>query len=140
LIAQVAAGRFPFYLGFSSEVVGIEDAARAMILAADRGRVGERYIVSDKYLSTREVHEIAAEAVGVARPRIELPLRLLSVAARGNDLAARLLRRDLPFAAVGMKMAELMSPLDHGKATRELGWEPAPVEESIRKAAQFFAA
>jgi dihydroflavonol-4-reductase len=139
LIAQVAAGRFPFYLGFSSEVVGIEDAARAMVFAADRGRVGERYIVSDRYMSTREVHEIAAEAVGARRPRIGVPLGLLYVAARGNDLAARLLKRDLPFAKVGLKMAELMSPLDHGKATRELGWEPEPVEESIRKAARFFA-
>lgn len=139
LIAQVAAGRFPFYLDFSSEVVGIEDAARAMVFAADRGRVGERYIISDRYMSTREVHEIAADAVGAIRPRVGLPLGLLSVAARGNDLAARLLKRDLPFAAVGMKMAELMSPLDHGKATRELGWEPEPVEESIRKAARFFA-
>jgi dihydroflavonol-4-reductase len=36
-------------------------------------------------------------------------------------------------------MAELMSPLDHSKAQRELGWEPEPVEESIRKAARFFA-
>ncbi|TPG33084.1 NAD-dependent epimerase/dehydratase family protein [Mycolicibacterium hodleri] len=140
VLAQVAAGRFPFYFGFSSEVVGIEDAARAMVLAADRGRVGERYIVSDRYLSTREVHEIAAEEVGGSKPRIGLPLRLLSVAAHGNDLAARLLKRDLPFAAVGIKMAELMSPLDHSKATRELGWEPKPVEESIRKAAEFFAA
>ena len=139
LIAQVAAGRFPFYLGFSSEVVGIEDAARAMVFAADRGRVGERYIISDRYMSTREVHEIAAEAVGARRPRIGVPLGLLYVAARGNDLAARLLKRDLPFATVGLKMAELMSPLDHGKATRELGWEPAPAEESIRKAARFFA-
>jgi dihydroflavonol-4-reductase len=35
-------------------------------------------------------------------------------------------------------MAELMSPLDHSKAERELGWRPEPVEESIRKAALFF--
>jgi len=33
----------------------------------------------------------------------------------------------------------LMSPLDHSKAERELGWKPEPVEESIRKAARFFA-
>jgi nucleoside-diphosphate-sugar epimerase len=140
LIARVAAGRFPFYLGFSSEVVGIEDAARAMVLAAERGRVGERYIISDKYLSTREIHDIAADAVGVRRPRIGLPLPLLYLGAHANDLAARVLKRDLPFAAVGIKMAELMSPLDHSKAQRELGWEPEPVEESIRKAARFFAA
>ncbi len=139
MIALVAAGRFPFYLGFSSEVVGIEDAARAMVLAADRGGIGERYIISDKYLSTREVHDIAADAAGVRRPWIGLPLSVLRVAARGNDLAARLLRKDLPFAAVGIEMAELMSPLDHGKATRELGWQPRPVEESIRSAARFFA-
>lgn len=140
LIARVAAGKFPFYLEFSSEVVGIEDAARAMLLAAERGRVGERYIISDRYLSTREVHRIAATAVGRRVPRIKLPLALLYAAAHLNDLAARILNRDLPFAVVGLRMAELMSPLDHSKATRELGWKPEPVEESIRKAARFFTA
>jgi nucleoside-diphosphate-sugar epimerase len=138
LIAQVAAGRFPFYLGFSAEVVGIEDAARAMLLAAEHGRVGERYIVSDRYLSSREAHAIAAEAVGRRAPRIGLPLPLLYAAARINDLAASVLRRDLEFAAVGIRMAELMSPLDHRKAERELGWTPRPVEESIAAAARFF--
>ena len=138
LIAQVAAGRFPFYLDFSSEVVGIEDAARAMLLAAERGRVGERYIISDRYLSTREVHEIAAAAVGRRGPRIKIPLPVLYAGAHANDLAARLLRRDLPFAVAGVRMAQLMSPLDHSKAERELGWHPRPVEESIRKAARFF--
>lgn len=138
LIASVAAGRFPFYLGFSSEVVGIEDAARAMVLAAERGRVGQRYIVSDRYMSTREVHAIAAEAAGVRPPRIGLPLPLLYFVAHANDVAARVLRRDLKFAVVGLRMAELMSPLDHSKAERELGWTPEPVEESIRRAAIFF--
>lgn len=140
LIARVATGRFPFYLGFSAEVVGIEDAARAMLLAADRGRVGERYIISDRYLSTREIHEIAARAVGIRPPRIPIPMPVLRAAARLNDLAARLLRRDLLFAYVGARMAELMSPLDHSKAERELGWTPEPVEDSIRKAARFFVA
>jgi len=52
---------------------------------------------------------------------------------------ARLLRRDLPFAYAGMQMVELMSPLDHSKAERELAWTPEPVEDSIRKAAVWFA-
>jgi nucleoside-diphosphate-sugar epimerase len=140
VIARVAAGRFPFYMCFSSEVVGIEDAARAMLLAAERGRDGQRYIISDRYMSTREVHEIAARAVGRRPPRIPIPMPVMRAGARLNDLAARLLRRDLPFAYVGARMAELMSPLDHSKAERELGWKPEPVEESIRKAARFFAA
>jgi dihydroflavonol-4-reductase len=140
LVARVAAGQFPFYLGFSSEVVGIEDAARAMLLAAEKGRDGHRYIISDRYMSTRELHDIVARAVGRRPPRIPIPLPVLRAGARLNDLAARLLRRDLPFAYVGIRMAELMSPLDHGKAERELGWTPEPVEESIREAARFFAA
>ena len=138
VIARVAKGTFPFYFDFASEVVGIEDAAHAMVLAAERGRDGERYIISDHYMSTREVHEIAAHAAGVSPPRIKLPLKLLYVAAHVNDLAARLLRRDLPFAVVGLRMAELMSPLDHGKAERELGWKPEPVQKSICAAAKFF--
>ncbi len=140
VIARIAAGRFPFYMGFSSECVGIEDAARAMLLAADHGRDGERYIISDRYMSTREVHDIAARAVGRRPPRIPMPMAVMRGGARVNDLAARLLGRDLPFAYVGARMAELMSPLDHSKAERELGWKPEPVEESIRKAARFFAA
>ncbi len=139
LLAVVATSRFPFYLGYSSEVVGIEDAARAMLLAAERGRNGERYIISDRYMSVRELHEIAATAVGRRPPRIGIPMSVLRAGARVNDLMARLLRRDLPFAYVGMRMAELMSPLDHSKAARELGWTPEPVEDSIRKAAVFFA-
>ncbi|OBK44250.1 NAD-dependent dehydratase [Mycobacterium gordonae] len=140
LIARVEAGRFPFYMGFSSEVVGIEDAARAMLLAADKGRDGQRYIISDRYLSTREVHAIAARAVGRRPPRIPIPMGVMYAASRVNDLAARLLNRDLPMAYVGARMADLMSPLDHSKAERELGWKPEPVEESIAKAARWFAA
>lgn len=140
LIARVAAGRFPFYFDFASETVGIEDAARAMLLAADHGRVGQRYIVSDRYLHTRDIHRIAAEAVGVSVPRMKLSLPLLYAAAHSNDLTARLLRRDLPFAVAGIRMAEFMSPLDHDKAQRELGWTPRPVEESIAAAARFFRA
>jgi len=139
LLARVATGRFPFYFGYSSEVVGIEDAARAMLLAAERGRNGERYIISDRYMSVRELHEIAATAVGRRPPRIGIGMSVLRAGARVNDALARLLRRDLPFAYAGIRMAELMSPLDHGKAERELGWKPEPVEDSIRKAAVFFA-
>ena len=139
MLAQVAAGRFPFYMDYSAEVVGIEDAARAMLLAAEHGRNGERYIISDRFMSVRELHQIAATAVGRRPPRIGIPMPVLRAGAHVNDFLARLLRRDLPFAHAGMQMVELMSPLDHSKAERELGWTPEPVEDSIRKAAVWFA-
>jgi nucleoside-diphosphate-sugar epimerase len=138
MVQRIALGKMPVYLDMSLEVVGIEDAARAMLLAADRGRVGERYIVSDRMMTNRDVATIAAEAVGLRPPRLGIPIAVLRAGARVNDAAARLLRRDLPFAYVGIRMAEVMPPLDHSKAERELGWKPHPVEESIAQAARWF--
>ena len=52
MIAGAAFGKMPFVLDkISLEAVGVDDAARAMILAADRGRVGERYLISEKMIS-----------------------------------------------------------------------------------------
>jgi nucleoside-diphosphate-sugar epimerase len=138
-IRRVALGKLPFNMGFALEVVGIEDAARAMLLAAEHGRSGERYIISDTSMATKEIHRIAAQAVGVKPPKFDVPLPVLYAGARVNDIAAVLLRRDLPFATVGVRMAEQMSALDHSKAERELGWKPEPVADSIAKAARFFA-
>ncbi|WP_304111160.1 NAD-dependent epimerase/dehydratase family protein [Mycolicibacterium bacteremicum] len=138
-LAMVAAGRFPFYFGYSLEVVGIEDAARAMLLAAEKGRIGERYIISDRFMSSQELHAVAAEAGGVRAPRIGIPLPVLYAGARINDLAARMVNRDLPFATAGMRIVENMGRLDHSKAVRELGWRPEPVRDSIQRAVQFFA-
>ena len=140
MIEMVAKGKVPVQPGFSLEVVGIEDAARAMLLAADHGRPGERYIISDRYMSMREVHEIVADAAGVRPPRITIPIRLMYVASYVNDVASRLLRRDLPMAMAGTRMTDLMSPLDTGKAERELGWTPEPIEDSLARAAAFFLA
>ncbi|HNM83474.1 MAG TPA: NAD-dependent epimerase/dehydratase family protein [Mycobacterium sp.] len=140
MISLVTKGKLPVVPGFSLEVVGIEDAARAMLLAAERGRVGERYIISDRYMSTREVVEIAAAAAGVRPPRIIIPVRLMYAVSFLNDLAARLLRRDFPMAMAGTRISDSMSPLDHGKAERELGWKPEPVEASLAREVDFFLA
>ena len=80
IIAGAAFGKLPFVMGgIDLEAVGVDDAARAMILAAERGRIGERYLISEKMISNAEVARIAAEAAGVA-------------AARQGDPAADVLR------------------------------------------------
>jgi len=138
MINLVARGKMPVSPDFSLEVVGIEDAARAMLLAAEHGRVGQRYIISDRYLSMREVNDVVAHSAGVRPPRFYIPVPVMYVMSYLNDLTARLLRRDLPMAMTGTRMTVQMSPLDHSKAERELGWKPEPIEDSLVKAAEFF--
>ena len=74
-VAAAASGELPFYVkAVASEVVGIEDAAGALLLAAEKGCSGEGYIVSERFLSVREPAETAADAVGSRRPRFGVPL------------------------------------------------------------------
>ena len=140
LMVQMAAlGKMPAYVrGVSAEVVGIEDVAEAFLLAAKRGRVGERYIISESFMPMREMLDIAASAVGAKPPRFGVPLALVYAFGWTLGVASRLLRRDLPMNVNGVRLSHIMSAADHGKATRELGWQPRPTAESIRRAAQFY--
>lgn len=138
MIAMVAKGKIPASPDFSLEVVGIEDAARAMLLAAEHGRVGERYIVAERFMKIRQINEIAARAAGVRPPRVNIPIPVMYGLSAVNDLASRLLRRDFPMAMAGTRMSVQMSALDHSKAERELGWKPEPIEDSLARAVDFF--
>ncbi|MCT7661134.1 NAD-dependent epimerase/dehydratase family protein [Mycobacterium deserti] len=139
LLSAAVRGKLPFYIdGYEAEVVGIEDAARAMVLAAERGRVGERYIVSERWMSTREIHQIGCEAVGVTPPRLRIPIRLLSAMSYPGSWLARLRGKDTKLTPLNIRLMNIMTPLDHSKAVRELGWDPSPTPEAIVAAAHFF--
>ena len=139
MVKSAALGKMPVYIrGVSTEVVGIEDVAEAFLLAGERGRTGERYIISESFMSTREMFETAATAVGAKPPRFGVPLALLYAFGGALGLASRVLRRDFPMNVTGVRLLHIMSPADHGKATRELGWRPRPTAEAIRRAAEFY--
>lgn len=139
LIALAAFGRVPVYLrGVGAEVVGIDDAAEALVLAAERGRTGERYIVSERYMTQREMFTVAAEAVGARPPRFGVPMALVHAVAAVAGAANRLLGTDFPLNPAAARLLAMTSPADNGKAVRELGWHPTPAPESIRLAARCY--
>jgi dihydroflavonol-4-reductase len=138
-VAAAAGGKVPFYIkGAANEVVGIEDAAAALLLAADKGRNGERYIVSERMLSARELAETSADAVGARRPKIGVPLRAMYALGYLGDFLRVVLMRDLKLCSQSVRLLHVMPPMDHGKAERELGWQPQPVHDAIRRAAVFY--
>jgi dihydroflavonol-4-reductase len=139
IIAGAAFGKLPFVMGgIELEAVGVDDAARAMILAAERGRVGERYLISEKMISNAEVVRIAAEAAGVPAPTKSIPLPVSYALAAAGSIKATLRGTDEQLSLGSLRLMRAEAPVDHGKAVRELGWEPRPVEESIREAARFW--
>ncbi|HEX2286430.1 MAG TPA: NAD-dependent epimerase/dehydratase family protein [Mycobacterium sp.] len=139
IIAGAAFGKLPFVMrGIELEAVGVDDAARAMILAAEKGRVGERYLVSEKMISNAEVARIAAEAAGVPPPPKSIPLPVIYAMAALGSLKGKLRGTDEPLSLGSLRLMRAEAEVDHGKASRELGWHPRPVEESIREAARFW--
>ncbi|WP_299557251.1 NAD-dependent epimerase/dehydratase family protein [uncultured Mycolicibacterium sp.] len=140
VIAGAAFGKLPFVMsGIELEAVGIDDAARALILAAERGRVGERYLISEKMISNAEVVRIAAEAAGMPAPTRALPLPVSYLLATLGTVKGRLRGTDERLSLASLRLMRAEAPLDCSKARRELGWQPRPVEESIREAARFWA-
>jgi dihydroflavonol-4-reductase len=139
IIAGAAFGKLPFVLGgIELEAVGIGDAAAAMILAAEHGRVGERYLISEKMISNAEVVRIAAEAAGVPAPTRTIPLPVAYALAALGTAKAKLTGSDDRLNLNALRLMRAEAPIDCSKAGRELGWQPQPVEESIRAAARWW--
>ncbi|NMN97485.1 NAD-dependent epimerase/dehydratase family protein [Nocardiaceae bacterium YC2-7] len=141
LVDAAARGQALVYFDkFAAEAVGIEDAAAALCLAADNGRVGERYIISERFISNREMFDVAADATGARRPMVKIPLWLARASGVIGDLVGKLFRRDVLLTSVSVRLSYVTTPMDHSKAERELGWHPRPVQDSIRDAALFYRA
>lgn len=139
LVAAAVRGKLPFYVkGAAAETVGVSDAAEALILAGERGRPGERYIVSERFMSAQEIYETACAAVDVKPPKRGVPIRLLAAAGAVADGVASLTGRDSRLSLLTVRLMHVMSPMDHGKAVRELGWQPGPTPQAIAEAAKFF--
>lgn len=139
IIAGAAFGKLPFVMsGIELEAVGVNDAARALILAAEKGRDGERYLVSEKMISNAEVARIAAQTAGVAPPARSIPLPLTYLLAAAGTLKGRLRKTDERLSLASLRLMRAEAPVDCSKARRELGWAPAPVEDSIAESARFW--
>jgi len=140
-IAGAVFGKLPFLMnGIQLEVVGVDDAARAMILAAEHGRIGERYLVSERMMALNDSIRIAADEAGVPPPQRAISVSTLYALAAAGTLKAKLTGTDAQLSLASVRMMRAEADVDSSKAKRELGWQPRPVEESIREAARFWAA
>ena len=139
LIAAAASGKLPFYLDAGLACVGIEDAAEAMVLAEEKGRVGERYIVAERWLTNAELCGIAADQGG-ARPPKRIPLWLAYALGFVADGVSRITGRDSQLSVESVRLSHIMNDMSAAKARRELGWQPRPVEQSVRAAVDFYKA
>lgn len=138
-VAGAALGKLPFTVrGMRTESVGVDDAAAALRLAADKGRVGERYIIAESQIDLDEVVSIAAGIAGRREPRLVLHKPTMYAIGAVGSLRSRLTGATPKLSVQTVRLMHQMSQMDHRKAVRELGWEPAPVADAVRAGARFW--
>lgn len=131
-------GRSPAYLECTFNMIDARDVAEGHILAAERGRVGERYILGHENLALSEVLAILAEITGRAMPRIKIPYWVAWMTAAVSETIADYVTRAQPIAPLtGVRLARTPMTFDAGKAARELGLIARPVRQSLTDAVEW---
>lgn len=139
LIVNALAGKMPAYVDTGLNIVHVDDVAEGHVLAMERGRIGQRYILGGENLTLSEILERLATIGGRKPPRIRLPHGLVMPLAHVSEAWARLTGAKNPMLTKdGVKMARKHMFFTSRKAMEELDYRPRPAIEALRDAARWF--
>jgi len=133
--------RLPAFIDTGLNLVDIRDVAAGIILAGEKGQVGERYILGNRDMSLREMLGTLATITGMPAPRIQMPYAVAWLAVGiENVIAERILHRAPAHPFEGVRMARHKMYFSAEKAVRELGMPQSPVEDALQRAVDWFRA
>ena len=138
LIIEVASGNLPVYVDGWVNIVDVDDVARGHVLAASKGRLGERYLLGNQNLSVEAYFHMIAAAAGVAPPRFKAPYVAALGVAHWYELVSRFTNRHPTATVSELKIGRLGETYDCSKAVDELGLPQTPVEECIQRSVDWF--
>ena len=141
VIVEAASKRMPAFVDTGLNVVHVDDVAEGHVLALERGRPGERYVLGGSDMTLAEILAAVAALAGHRPPRLRLPHGMVVPIAHLAELWVKLRGGDgEPFVTVdGLKMARKRMYFSSAKAERDLGYTPRPPESAIRDAFDWFA-
>jgi dihydroflavonol-4-reductase len=139
IIVDFLNRRMPAYVETGLNIVDVEDVARGHLMAAERGRIGEKYILGGENLTLQEFLGRLAAISGMSPPRMRMPYAVALGYALGAEAFARTVTHRAPRASLTeVRMARKRMFFDSSKARAELGYSSAPIEKAILSAIEFF--
>jgi dihydroflavonol-4-reductase len=138
-IVEFLNGRIPAYVDTALNVVHVDDVARGHVLAAQRGRPGQSYILGGENMSLRDMLATLAEICGLAAPRVRLHPRVVLPIVRSAEWAqGALLRREPTLPSEPVRMATTRMEYDDSRARTELGYSSIPAREALVRAVRWY--
>jgi dihydroflavonol-4-reductase len=140
MIVDFLNGRMPAYVDTGLNLVDVRDVAAGHLLAAERGRPGERYILGNRNMTLKEILDSLASITGLPAPRVRLP-HWVPLAAASVELAwSRVSRREPSIPLEGVRLARHKMYFDSNKAVRELGLPQSDVVHALARAVSWYRA
>jgi len=139
IVLDFLNGKMPAYLDTGLNLIDVTDCARGHILAEEKGKPGERYILGNKNMSLKEILMALEKITGIKAPFIKIPYWVAYTAGLACEVLSNLITKTPPSIPLsGVKMAKYFMYFDSSKAIRELGLPQNSVENALGQSVQWF--
>jgi dihydroflavonol-4-reductase len=140
IILDFLNGKMPGYVETGLNFVGVEECAAGHLLVAEKGKVGERYLLGGENLTLKQMLDALAKITGLPAPSLKIPHGLALSAAYASTIFSRLIGREPGITIEGVKIAQHMMFVDCSRSQKELGFKPGPVAAALERAARWYEA
>jgi dihydroflavonol-4-reductase len=138
IVVDFLQGRLPAYVDTGLNLVDVRDVAVGHLLAAERGRSGETYILGNRNMTLEELLELLGRLTQLPPPRLKLPHWIPLALAHLEEPLCRWLGRDPRVPLDGVRMSRSLMFFDSSKAVQELGFPQSPIETALARALGWF--
>lgn len=138
LMLTVAKGRLPAVVKGGYDFVDVRDVADGAVSAIEKGGKGECYILSNRYVTIKEITDLVSRYSGVKRIKLVLPLAVAKLAAPFCEAHYNRKKQTPLFTRYSLYTLSSPSNFSHEKADRELGYHTRPLEETVADTVQWF--
>jgi dihydroflavonol-4-reductase len=140
IILDFLNGKMPGYVETGLNFVGVEECAAGHLLVAERGKVGERYLLGAENLTLKQLLDTLAEITGLSAPGLKIPHGFALSVAYVESAFSRLFGKEPQIPVEGVKIAQHKMFVDCSRAHRELGFQPGSVKAALERAVRWYQA
>lgn len=126
----------PFYFDFGLNLVETDDVISGMISCIEKGRAGQRYLLTGENINPQKAFKLAEEFLGIRKPFLKVPIGALYPIAFLMELVAAIRRKRPKFHRGLARLARYKFYYSHSKAQKDLGYTSRPLSESMKRIAE----